>query len=213
MGRFIDLETWPRRAIHDFFLGFEDPWFNLTTEIEVGRTKAWCKEQGASFSLACWFAVLRAANEVEAFRMRLRDGQVWVHDRVRVGATALKPDDCFTYVYFPDGEDFASFVVTAEAELAERLQAEGLEPDSGDDDLLHCTVVPWVRFTGIKHARFGNPKDSIPKIALGRATPTAEGVRMPVSIEGHHALIDGIHAGAFFDALERAFAEPEQTFG
>ena len=136
----------------------------------MGPTRAWCRDQGASFSLACWFAVLRAANAVPAFRMRLRDGRVYLHDRVRVGATALKPDQSFTYVYFPDAPDFEAFSIRAKAELAERLQAEGLEPDSGDDDLLHCTVVPWVRFTGIKHARFGNPADSIPKIALGKAT-------------------------------------------
>lgn len=212
MGRFLDLDTWPRRPIHDFFLGFEDPWFNLCAEIEVGATRAWCAERGASFSLACWFAVLRAANEVEAFRMRLRDGGVWVHDRVRVGATALKPDNCFTYVYYPDAPDFESFATLARAELAERLQAEGLEPDAGDDDLLHCTVIPWVRFTAIKHARYGKGQGSIPKIAIGRATEIDGGVRLPVSVEGHHALIDGVHVGAFLAALEGALGAPERTF-
>lgn len=209
IGHFIDLDSWPRKAIYDFFLAFEDPWFNLVAEVEVGPTKTWCKANGASFSLACWYAVLHAANEVEAFRMRLRDDKVWVHERVRVGATALKPDQCFTYVYFPDAPSFAEFVVLARAEMKERFAQEGLEPDSGDDDLLHCTVVPWVRFTGIKHARFGGTGDSVPKIALGKATAVGQDVKMPVSIEGHHALIDGIHSGAFFAALEAAFADPE----
>ncbi|MCO4747267.1 MAG: hypothetical protein KC912_20885 [Proteobacteria bacterium] len=209
MGHFIDLDGWSRKAIYDFFMAFEDPWFNLTAEVEAGPTKAWCKEHGASFSLACWYAVLHASNEVEAFRMRLRDGGVWVHDRVRVGATALKPNQTFTYVYYPDAPTFAEFVELARAEQQLRFAAEGLEPDSGDDDLLHCTVVPWVRFTGIKHARFGSKSDSVPKIALGRAVPEGGGVRMPVSIEGHHALIDGVHAGAFFRSLEATLANPE----
>lgn len=213
LGHFIELETWPRKAIYDFFLAFEDPWFNLTAEVEVGPTKRWCRANQASFSLACWYAVLRASNEVEAFRMRLRNGGVWVHERVRVGATALRPNQTFTYVYFPDAPTFRAFSEFAQAEIARRLAAPGLEPDSGDDDLLHGTVVPWVRFTGIKHARFGGGGGSVPKIALGRATDESEGVRMPVSVEGHHALIDGVHAGAFFAALEAALADPEGLLG
>jgi chloramphenicol O-acetyltransferase type A len=213
MGHFIDLETWPRRAIHDFFLGFEDPWFNLTAEVEVGPTWSWCKDTGASFSLACWYAVLHAANEVPALRMRLRPEGVWVHERVRVGATVLKPDNCFTYVYFPHGGSFAAFAAGAEAAMATRLQEDGLEPASGEDDLLYGTVLPWVRFTGMKHARAGGVDESVPKIALGKATAVGEGRRMPVNVEGHHALLDGIHVGAFFAALEAALCDPDGTLG
>jgi chloramphenicol O-acetyltransferase type A len=209
----IDLDTWPRRAIHDFFLGFEDPWFNLTAEVEVGPTWRACREHDAPFSLACWFAILRAAAIVPELRMRLRPGGVWLHDRVRVGATALRPDQSFTYVHYADAPTFSAFVEHAQVELAARLQAPGLEPGTGDDAVLHCTVVPWVRFTGIKHARAGGAGDSIPKIALGRATPVGEQVRLPVSLQGHHSLIDGVHAGAFFQALEGIFEKPEEVFG
>lgn len=213
MGHYLDLETWPRRAIHDFFVGFEDPWFNLTAEVEVGATWDWCKRSGTSFSLACWYAVLRAVDEVPAMRMRLRPEGVWVHDQVRVGATVLKPDDCFTYVYFPSAPDYPSFAAAAEAEIARRLEAPELEPSTGEDDLLYCTVIPWVRFTGIKHARAGGTGDSVPRIALGRATPAGDGRALPVSVEGHHALLDGIHVGQFFAKLEAALADPDGTFG
>lgn len=209
----IDLATWPRRAIHDFFLGFEDPWFNLTAEVEVGPTRRWCREHDLPFSFACWFAVLRAADVVPELRMRLRPDGVWLHERVRVGATALRPDQTFTYVHYEDAPTFAAFVAAARVELAARLQAPGLEPGTGDDAVLHCTVVPWVRFTGIKHARAGGSGDSIPKIAIGKASEVGERVWLPVSVQGHHSLVDGVHAGAFFEALEGVFAGPEGVFG
>lgn len=206
---YLDLDTWPRRAIYDFFLGFEDPWFNLCGEVDVGPTWHACRASGVPFSLAAWYAVLRAANAVPAFRMRLRPEGVWEHERVRVGATALRPDQTFTYVYYPFADDFPTFRALAEAELRERLAAPGLEPDTGDDDLLHGTVVPWLRFTGIKHARAGKRGDSVPKIALGRATPVGEAVMLPVSVEGHHSLIDGVHVGAFFEGLRGEFGRVE----
>lgn len=210
MGQLLDLDDWPRRSIYTFFLGFEDPWFSLTTEVEVGPTQAWCRAHGAPFSLAVWFAVLKAANAVAPFRMRLRPEGVWVHDQIRVGATVLKPDQAFTYVYFPYAEDFSDFVRCAQEETARRLRSDVLEP-TDLDDLLHCTMVPWVRFTGIKHARPGTPGDSVPKIAVGRATQTTEGVRMPVAVDGHHALLDGVHVGAFLERLEHLLATPADT--
>ena len=99
------------------------------------------------------------------------------------------------------------------SDVVAALNEAGLEPEAGADDLIHGTVIPWIRFTSIKHARHGNAQDSVPKIALGRATKTAEGLRMPVSIEAHHSLVDGVHAGAFFGRLQAAFADPEATFG
>ena len=193
-------------------MGFDDPWFNLTAEVEVGPTRAWCRDNRQPFSLACWFAIQRAVHEVPALRQRLRPEGVIEHEQVRIGATAIRENQTFTYVYYPHRERFSAFVTAAQAEQKERLAQPGLLPDLGDDDLMHCTVVPWVRFTGLKHARHGAPS-SVPKIALGRATEEGDGVRMPVNVQAHHALVDGVHIGAFLSALERLLGAPEELFG
>jgi chloramphenicol O-acetyltransferase type A len=36
---------------------------------------------------------------------------------------------------------------------------------------------------------------------------------MPLSVEAHHALIDGVHIGKYFQEFERGLAEPEHYFG
>lgn len=208
---YLDVDTWPRKAIFDFFRAFDDPWFNLTAEVDVTATRAWCSEHGASFSTACWYTILHATQQIDAFRQRMRpNGRVWQHDTIRIGATALRPDQTFTYVYYEGARDFPTFAQQAKQELARRLAMDGLEPEQGDDDLLHCTVVPWVRFTGIKHAQPGGDAGSVPKIALGRATDVGDSVWMPVSVEGHHALIDGVHVGRFFQLIEGYFAAPQE---
>ncbi len=208
----IDMSTWSRRAVHDFFLDYEDPWFNISAEVEVGPTRRWCRAHRAPFSLACWYAVVQAANAVPAFRMRLRPGGVWLHERVRVGATSLKPDGALTFVYYPDAADFPTFAHVAKTMIAERMTAAELEPQDSADDLLHCTMLPWVRFTSIKHARAIIRGGSVPRIAIGKATAVGTEVFMPVSVEGHHSLIDGVHVGAFLDGLQAALAAPEATF-
>jgi len=193
-------------------MGFDDPWFNLTAEVEVGPTRRWCAAQDASFTFAAWYAVLVAANGVEAFRLRLRDGGVWRHDTVRIGVTVMRPDRTFTYAHLDHAETLAAFASGAAAETRRRIETPGLQPEEGGDDLLHGTVIPWVRFTGIKHAR-KDTTGSIPKISLGRATPVGDAVKLPVNVELHHALGDGVDVGAFLERLQGVFADPDRWLG
>jgi chloramphenicol O-acetyltransferase len=36
---------------------------------------------------------------------------------------------------------------------------------------------------------------------------------MPVSVEAHHALMDGLHAGRFFERLQRHCSDPRAALG
>ncbi len=212
----IDLDTWPRRATCALYRGYQQPWFSLTTEIEVGRARTWCRTHEASFCLAVWFAVLRAANEVEALRLRLRPGGVWRHECVRMGATALRPDQSLAFVYYPSAASFVDFEVAARAEVARRLADDALTSDGVGDDLLYGTVIPWHRFTSITHAHPGDIEsgpESIPRIAVGRASPSGGGVRLPIAAEVHHALVDGLHLATFFGAVERHLSDPDALLG
>jgi chloramphenicol O-acetyltransferase type A len=79
-----------------------------------------------------------------------------------------------------------------------------------DDALVHGSTVPWLAFTGLMHARrLGAAADSTPKIVFGKHTRRADGgASVPVSIEAHHALVDGLHVSRVFEALEARFLEP-----
>jgi chloramphenicol O-acetyltransferase type A len=50
----------------------------------------------------------------------------------------------------------------------------------------------------------------VPKIAFGRIEPEGDGGKqwMPLSLEVHHALVDGLHVGRYVQALEAALATP-----
>jgi chloramphenicol O-acetyltransferase type A len=48
----------------------------------------------------------------------------------------------------------------------------------------------------------------VPKLAFGRAEPAGEHLWMPMSVEVHHALMDGLHVGRFVQAFEAALRAP-----
>lgn len=217
---FLDTSAWSRRRQLEFFQGYDRPFFNLCAPVEVTGLRELCRRSGHSFFLASHYLALRAANAVPEFRYRLRGDRVLVHPRVHGGSTVLRDDETFTFAYFDYTDDFASFVEAAAPEL-ERLKTgpAPFDPQDERDDLIHFSVIPWVAFTSFQHARRTNPEDSVPKIVFGKVyedrvfdgdDPEGRKVeRMPVSVEVHHALMDGLHAGRFFSELEGEYRKPK----
>ncbi len=209
-GHWLEQEGWARASTFAFFLEYQLPFFNLCTSVEVGPTLTRCRDNGASFFLAAWYACLRAANETEPFRHRVRDGRVWVHDELFVGTTVLRDDETFGFCYLPSAGSFAEFARGADAILSEFRRGERVFDALSDrDDLLHGSVIPWVDFTSMSHARRLPIPDSVPKLAMGKYTQRDGGVRMPVSVEVHHAVVDGLHVGRFLERLQALLMDPD----
>jgi len=114
MPHYIDLETWPRRAVFEFYLPFDKPYFNVCTQLDVTTLlREMKKRPGTSVWLTYHYLALRVANEIEPFRYRLRQGKVLVHDVINGGSTVLLPNETFTLVYFDHAESFSKFVESA----------------------------------------------------------------------------------------------------
>jgi chloramphenicol O-acetyltransferase type A len=197
----IDIETWSRRDHYRFFRAFEQPHFSVCAEVDV--TRAWessrAGEKGA-FTTAVLWELLRAVNEVEAFRLRIRaDGSVWLHERVGLGPTVLRDDGTFGFARLPWTEDRASFVHRAAVELGRARSQTGLRADDpSQDDVVFQSTLPWIRFTSFTNA-IPHRDDSIPRIVFGKFVREGEKVRMPVAVEVHHAVVDGKDVGEFFE--------------
>lgn len=84
MKQHINLATWNRQEHFTFFSSFEEPFFGLVTEVNAVQAYARAKELGISFFQVYLYATLRAANEIEAFRYRIEDGEVYCYDVIHL---------------------------------------------------------------------------------------------------------------------------------
>lgn len=209
MPQFLDLQTWNRREHFHFFKNYEQPFFNICAEIEVTPVLQYAKAHGLSFFVASLYLSTRAANEIAAFRYRLRGERVLVHEVIHAGSTILREDEAFGFCYFDYTPDFQKFHQAALPKMKQAAQQRKLEPHDERDDLLHYSVIPWIAFTGFMHARRLGTNDSVPKIVFGKYHAAGNAVKMPVSVEAHHALMDGWHAGKFFESLQNYFLNPQ----
>lgn len=212
MPTHLDLESWPRRKTFELFRGYDQPFFNVCVPVDVTRLLDWTRSTDRSFFLASLYVSLVAANETEPFRYRLNGDRVRVYERIHGGSTVLLPDDTFTFAYFDFTDDFATFEEQGRT-LLERVQRgeTGFDPRDDKQDLIHYSILPWLAFTSFAHARRRIPGDSVPKIVFGKYTEQAGRWTMPVSVEVHHALMDGLHVGRFFERFEEKLAETTEV--
>lgn len=201
--RRLDLDSWSRREHFSFFRGFDLPFWNVTAEVDVTDLHARSnRPEGPSFTIAAFYLSLRAVNEVEAMRMRIRPGadgdDVVVLPRVHGGTTVLRDDDTFGFGYFDFDPGFEAFAADAARAIEAAKQGREFLPGDRRDDLVYYSVLPWISFTSFQHARKLGTDDSVPRIVFGRHRDQEGRRTMPVSVEAHHALVDGLHVGRFF---------------
>jgi chloramphenicol O-acetyltransferase type A len=214
MPKYLDVTKWARREVFEFFVGFDKPYFNICTHLDITRLLTLLSERPTtSVSLAYHYFALRAANEVEPFRYRLREGKVIVHDVIHGGTTVLLPNENFTLAYFDYDENFEKFIGPAERAVKAVLSGDGSFRPNPSDDRIHFTALPWVAFTSFSHARNWKTEDSIPKIAFGKFVKENGRTLLPFSVEVHHALMDGLHVGRYINRLQEALTEPEAYIG
>lgn len=210
MPEYLEIESWTRRQHFEFFKDFDNPFFNICVDTDITSLVAMVRAaKSISLTIAYHFLSMKAANEVEPFRYRIRGERVIIHERIHAGTTLLLANESFTFVYFDYTDDFETFHTRAQESIAIAQAGKSrLDERAEMDDLIHHSVVPWVSFNSISHARNWGGLDSIPKIAFGKYRVEGDRIKMPVSVEVHHALMDGLHVGRYFEKLERYFSDP-----
>jgi len=73
---------------------------------------------------------------------------------------------------------------------------------AGRDDFLYITCIPWISFTHLSHTISINRNDSVPRISWGKYFEQDGKVLLPFSVQVHHAFVDGVHVGQYFERLQ-----------
>jgi len=203
MKRF-DVKNWNRKRQFEFFKDYEDPYFNITANLEVSELYNYCKQHNLSFSLACIYISLKAINEITEFKLRFKDGEVYILDKVHIGSTILNDENIFSFCYFQDQSSIFEFDKSGKNAVESHKKGTKFEPKETVINVVHCTTLPWVSFTGFKHARNGDEgTKGIPKIVFGKLFNENETKKIPFSVEVHHALMDGYHVALLFKKMQQ----------
>jgi chloramphenicol O-acetyltransferase type A len=210
--RTIDLQTWSRRQHFEHFGTYDSPYFGLCANVDLTAFYPAVKQRGHSLTIAIVYLIARVSNAIPEFRYRIRDGQVIEHEVVHPGFTFLTDEDLFSFCLVDYGEEFSAFAAAAAEQIA-FVKEHPWVHEVPQDDVLYMTAIPWVSFTSFLHPVQLQRADSIPRFAWGKFFQEGEYLKMPLGVQGHHALIDGVHAGKFYALAQDYLHQPEVLLG
>jgi chloramphenicol O-acetyltransferase type A len=202
MYKEFDIDNWNRKNVFDFFSTYDDPFFGISSSIDITHLYKFCKTNGHSLNLAILYFSTYTANSLLNFRLRLLNGKVVLFDHIDCGTTVLHADETFSFCFIDFKPSFAEFELLGKQLIKKQLEEKNLEPKAGILNVIHYSVIPWTSFTSIKHAKKIGVTDSIPKITFGKYFTNGEKIRLPISIEVNHALMDGFHVGSFLNNFQ-----------
>ncbi|MEG0928939.1 MULTISPECIES: chloramphenicol acetyltransferase [Chryseobacterium] len=203
--KIVDIESWNRKEHFNFFSNMASPYFGFTTEVDCTKAYDKAKENGYSFFAYYFHKSMVAVNTVDELKLRIIDGQVVQFDTVHAGSTIGRPDGTFGFSFTLFSEDFEIFNANLQEEIKGVHETSGLRISNerlGKDHVRHTTI-PWNSFSSILHPTDFNTGESIPKIAFGKFNIREGKKYLPVSIEAHHGLADGIHIAKYLEEFQR----------
>ena len=198
----IDINKWDRKEIFKFYKDYEQPFFNVTANVDVANLYKYCKEKNYSFFLSCLFISTKVANSIDAFKIRLENNKPIVYDKINTGSTVLKDDETFLFVYLEFVDDFETFILQSEKQIEIQKKSGFVAGGKGDQAIMYHSTLPWISFTSVQHAQDSGKGRSVPKIVFGKYFKEGNKLLMPLSVEVHHALADGYHVGQFYNKFQ-----------
>lgn len=206
--RAIDMETWSRREHFELFSAYGYPHWGMCANVDITALYPAVKQSGFSLTVALVYLITRASNAIPEFRYRIRDDKVIEHEIVNPGFTFLAEEDAFSFCFVDYTEDYSVFAARAEERIA-YVKEHPWVKQVPQDDVLYMTAIPWVSFTSFLHPMRLQPEDSIPRFVWGKFFKDGEQLKMPLGVQGHHALLDGIHAGKFYAEMQEYLQQSE----
>ena len=206
----IDINDWERR---NAFLGFKDfdfPYSVVGTDLDISKALAYWKQNRLSPYLSLVYSVCHTVNQIPAFRQRIRNGIPIEHECIHADFTVPSGSEAFAIKVVEYTPDFRKFYEMASSPVPPKWASPG-DGTNHDDHLVYMSCLPWVKFNHIVQPT-DRRSGSIPRIVWGRFTEEKEKITLPISVQTHHSLVDGIHVGRFVEHLQNLLDQPSLVF-
>lgn len=194
-----------RQKHFEFFKAMNHPHFNICANVEITNFIDILQKNQLPFTHSVVFIIAKAAKQIKEFRWRIINGELYECDNITPSFTTYtEVADVFSFCDVPFTDDYHEFIANAKKKADEMNKNPSFE-DSDHQDYLFLSAIPWVSFTMFQHAMPFHPTDSIPRITWGKYFEENGKIKMPISVQAHHAIVDGRHVGLYFQTLESIF--------
>lgn len=205
----INIENWNRKLFYEKYREMYSPYVIITFQPDITGLLQYVRKNRLSLYFSLIYLCVKTADEIENFRYRFRGETPVLIDKTRAFATHLQPGcENFIEVDCDDYDDMIAFAKQNRAKADLPVKDLGIPQMAGRLDFINFSSIPWVTFTGFQRSISRNSgSDSIPKITFGKYFHQEGRTLLPLALQVHHGLVDGLHIGRFAEKLQHRLDE------
>jgi chloramphenicol O-acetyltransferase type A len=200
----IDQKNWHRKEYFDHYLQ-QQTTFSMTNNITITTLMENLKEKKYKLYPAFIYMVTRVVNSHKEFRMSFNtEGEIGYWAEICPAYTIFDGQaHTFSCIWSPVSDDFATFHTQYMKDVETYNGTGRLFPKKPmPEHHIPISMVPWSSFTAF-NLNIGNGGDYLlPIITGGKYSHVHDEILLPVSLQIHHAVCDGYHAGVFMNELQ-----------
>lgn len=200
MRREINPQESNRAEAFGMWMSSPMPMVTLVKTLDVSHLVKVCKKSGMKFNmLLCW-CIGKAASEIEEFYLLPMEGKLFRYDQLAINVIVENSKGGINSCDIPYSDDLQQFnrdYLALTAQSANECKNTELE----DCMVVGTSALPQTELDSIVNQYSGIYNN--PFLAWGRYRKGFFKTTLPVSLQFHHAQMDGSHAARFLDALQK----------
>lgn len=202
----IDIDHWKRKKHYEFYKDYTFPHFSITVQIEITDLIPYIKQHHIAFFPTFLYLFMKAMNDFDEFKYRIRGNEVVLHDSITPSYTVLNQEELYVFCTTEYDSDYDRFYDSVTKDIKLAKTDDRLEDLPGRDNLVFVSSVPWNTYTQMTHPIDSNHPDSFPRITFGKYYMESNIIKIPFTIFVHHGLCDGLHVSRFLERIQENIA-------
>jgi len=200
----IDLDKWDRKEYFKHYYNNARCTYSVTANIDITEiyTAVTAKRLKLYPTLIWW--ITHTVNKFEFMRFNHdRDGNVGYYDVLNPSFTYMPPEsEKFHVLWCEYSRDFRTFYDKCSSIMKSCDTGRMFPMDDMPPDCFDISSVPWIEFTAFNLNLYTSGTWLAPIITTGKLIKENGRVKLPFSLQVHHSVCDGYHAGKVYSSLQ-----------
>ena len=199
MKQVVDPNETSRAWAFQMWMKSPMPMVTLTKTFDVTHLCKVCRRKGLKFNkLLCW-CMGRAASRIDEFYLLPKDGKLYKFDRLAINVIVDNAKGGISTCDVPYSDDFQQFSRDYDA-ITLKCSTTCQEICDEEAMILGTSAVTGTELDSLVN-QYGGIYNN-PFLAWGRYRKHWFKVTLPISMQFHHAQMDGGHAARFLESLQ-----------
>lgn len=195
----INPQETSRAEAFSMWMSSPQPMVTVVKTFEVGRLRKVSRKTGIKFNvLLCW-CICKAASSIEELFLLPEPGHLYRYDKLAVNVIVQNSKGGITLCDIPYSEDIRQFnadYLEVTSQAAKTCQSTSLE----DAMIIGTSALPSTELDVIVNQYSGRWNN--PFLAWGKYRKGFFKTTLPISLQFHHAQMDGIQTSRFMNNLQ-----------